>query len=138
MSHPVIIDTSVYVQHFRKGSYRSELSQLPYLIRNSSVVIAELTRGCRTQEERHVIEELANQTLLVTPTEKVWRESGKLLSRLSEKKGYSPEKIKDLHFDCLIALSARSVGAVVITLNRDDFEEIRKLKDFKLICWEDS
>jgi predicted nucleic acid-binding protein len=35
----------------------------------------------------------------------------------------------------LIALTARSYGARVITSNRDDFELIREYRDFKLEVW---
>lgn len=136
MSNLAIIDSSIYIENFRNSSYKNELCNLPYLVRNSSVVIAELYRGCRREKERKVIEELAETFSLVTPSEKVWKESGELLSHLSEDKGYTPEKIRDIHFDCLIALSARSIGATVITLNKNDFLEIKKYKNFKLICWE--
>lgn len=130
-----VIDTSIYVEHFRKGSYQKELFECDYLVRNSSVVLAELYRGCRTKEERKSIDELADNFPIITPSENNWLESGKILPRLFEKKGFLPEKLKDLHFDVLIALCARNIGATVITLNRSDFEEIRKIRDFKLVCW---
>lgn len=136
MSNFAVIDTSVYIQHFRRGLYKKELQEGDFLVRNSAVVLAELHRGCRLAEERERIEELSSRFSLITPTEKNWIESGRLLSRLSEKKGYLPEKLRDLHFDVLIALTARNVGAVVITNDRSDFEEIRRLKDFKLLCWD--
>jgi predicted nucleic acid-binding protein len=40
--------------------------------------------------------------------------------------------VRDLHFDVLIALTARSNGARVITSNRADFELIREYRAFKL------
>lgn len=130
-----ILDTSVYLEHFRKGLYKRDLQAGHFLIRNSAVVLSELYRGCRLEEEREAIDELASNFPVFNPTEKVWIESGKILSRLSEKKGYSSEKLRDLHFDALIALSARSMGAWVITLDGRDFEEIRRLRGFKLIVW---
>lgn len=130
-----ILDTSVYLEHFRKGLYRKELQAGDFLIRNSAVVLAELYRGCRLKEERESIDELASGFPVIVPTEKIWVESGKILSRFSEKKGYSPDKLRNLHFDVLIALSARSIGAWVITLDGTDFEEIRKARSFKLILW---
>jgi predicted nucleic acid-binding protein len=36
----------------------------------------------------------------------------------------------------LIALTARSIGASVITLNRKDFEDIRQYRRFRLLCWQ--
>jgi predicted nucleic acid-binding protein len=40
-----------------------------------------------------------------------------------------------MHFDVLIALTARTSGATLITSNRADFELIRKYRDFKLEVW---
>jgi len=37
-----------------------------------------------------------------------------------------PEKLRDMHFDVLIALTARNHGATVITSNKTDFELIRR------------
>jgi len=45
------------------------------------------------------------------------------------------EKVRDLHFDLLIALTARSHGARLITSNRPDFEMIRSHCQFKLEIW---
>ena len=49
--------------------------------------------------------------------------------------GFEPAKLRDLHFDVLIALTARSYGAKLITSNRTDFELIRKYKKFELEVW---
>ena len=135
MNRFAIIDTSIYVDHYRKDSYHKELTEIQYVVRNSSVVISELRRGCLTPSEREAIEDLAGLSPLITPTENIWLESGRLLSDLAQKKGYSPQKLRDLHFDVLIALSARTIGAYLITNNHKDFEEIQRMKDFKLIIW---
>jgi len=36
----------------------------------------------------------------------------------------------------VIVPTARSIGATVITLNGQDFEDIRLYRRFRLICWE--
>jgi len=54
---------------------------------------------------------------------------------LRRSKGYDARKIRDLHFDALIALTARAVGAVVITCNRADFEVLRGEESFDLVVW---
>ena len=46
-----------------------------------------------------------------------------------------PDKIRDLHFDLLIALTARTYGARLITSNRRDFELIKSYHDFQLEVW---
>jgi predicted nucleic acid-binding protein len=43
--------------------------------------------------------------------------------------------LRDLHFDVLIALSARSHGARLITTNRTDFELIKSYREFELEVW---
>jgi predicted nucleic acid-binding protein len=50
-------------------------------------------------------------------------------------KGFTPEKLRDLHFDLLIALTVRSFGARLITSNRGDFELIKSYRDFQLEVW---
>ena len=46
-----------------------------------------------------------------------------------------PDKIRDLHFDLLIALTARTYGARLITPNRRGFELIKIYHDFHLDVW---
>ena len=52
-----------------------------------------------------------------------------------EDNGFEQGKLRDLHFDVLIALTARSYGAKLITSNRADFELIREYRDFELEGW---
>ena len=51
------------------------------------------------------------------------------------RKGYDPNKLKDLAFDVLIALCARDVGATLITCNRQDFAEVARHTPFKVLYW---
>ena len=72
---------------------------------------------------------------ILAPTANNWLESGHLLAKIREDTGFEPRKLRDLHFDVLIALTARSHGARLITSNRADFELIREYRDFKLEVW---
>jgi predicted nucleic acid-binding protein len=92
------------------------------VVRNSAAVLAELWRGATTPVDRQVIQELEQRHPILTPTEKNWLESGRILAKIFADKGYEPKKLRDLHFDVLIALTARSHGARLITSNRTDFE----------------
>jgi predicted nucleic acid-binding protein len=130
-----LFDTSVYIDHLRTGRHRERIATITGRIRQSSVVLAELLRGAKKTVERDFVDTLARNSFLLTPTEGNWLESGRLLSRLSVEKGFSPEKLRDLHFDVLIALCALSHGATVITSNRTDFEMIRRYKRFDLEVW---
>ena len=72
---------------------------------------------------------------ILTPTEKNWLESGRILGKIHADKGFTPDKLRDLHFDVLIALTARSHGARLITSNRSDFEMINGYRRFQLETW---
>jgi predicted nucleic acid-binding protein len=111
------------------------MQDLEGVVRNSAVVFAELWRGASTPVDRHVIQALEEGHPLLTPTEKNWLESGRLLSKIHADKGFEPHKLRELHFDVLIALTVRAHGARLITSNRADFELIRDYRDFKLEVW---
>jgi predicted nucleic acid-binding protein len=134
-SNLVIFDTSVLVAHLRTGCYQQRIDNLTGLLRTSSVVLAELWRGATTLQERKFLEALARNHLILSPTEKNWLESGQLLGKIRAHTGFAPEKLRDLHFDVLIALTARSYGARLITSNRADFELISSYKKVDLEIW---
>ncbi len=135
MSSLIIFDTSVFVDHLRSGCHRERLETISGLIRTSSVVLAELWRGATKPEEKVFLRDLEKNHPVLTPTEKNWLESGQLLGRLQADQGFSTEKLRDLHFDVLIALTARTHGARLITSNRADFELVRSRREFKLEIW---
>ena len=131
----VIFDTSVLIDHVRTGRYAGRIDSVDGLIRSSSVVLAELWRGATKPQEHKFIEALARNHSVLTPTEKNWWESGQILGEIRAHKGFTPDKLRDLHFDVLIALTARSHGARLITSNRVDFEMISGYKKFQLEIW---
>jgi hypothetical protein len=75
------------------------------------VVLAELWRGATRPAERTFLKALEKNHPLLTPTEKNWFESGQILSKLNSDKCFLSGKLRDLHFDVLMALTARSHGA---------------------------
>ena len=131
----IIFDTSVLIDYLRSGRHQQRLDSVRGVIRNSSVVLAELWRGATRVQERKFIEALARNHLILTPTESNWLDSGQILGKISVQKGFGSEKLRDLHFDVLIALTARSYGARLITSNRSDFELISSYKDIQLEIW---
>ena len=72
---------------------------------------------------------------ILAPTENNWRESGQLLGKMRADQGFTPEKLRDLHFDVLIALTARSHGARLITSNRTEFEVVNRYRELRLEIW---
>jgi predicted nucleic acid-binding protein len=108
---------------------------LDELVRTSSVVLAELWRGSTTRAEERFLRNLEENYPIFTPTEKNWLESGQILRKIQRDHGFERAKLRDLHFDVLIALTARTEGARLITSNRADFEIIREYREFKLEVW---
>jgi predicted nucleic acid-binding protein len=135
MSEPIIFDTSVLADELRTGRHRRRIASITGIVRVSAVVLAELSRGVVSIAEKHFLESLAKSRPILTPTEKNWLESGRVLAEIRSTFGFEPAKLRNLHFDVLIALTARSYGARVITSNRADFELIRRYRRFELEVW---
>src|ERR1700690_3104907 len=135
MSDIVIFDTSVLVDELRTGRHRKRIESAQGLVPTSSVVLAELLRGVVEPAEHKFLRSLARNYPILTPTEKNWLESGEILARIHADNGFAPNKLRDLHFDVLIALTARSHGARLITSNRADFEVINRYRKLQLEIW---
>ena len=111
MSDIIVFDTSVLVDDLRTARHQAKIQSLSGLIRTTSMVLAELWRGATKAAERDFVRALGRNHPIFTPTEKTWLESGQLLAKIHAVKGFTPEKLRDLHFDVLIALTARSNAA---------------------------
>jgi predicted nucleic acid-binding protein len=131
----VIFDSSVLVDDLRTGRHRRRVADLDELVRNSAVVLAELWRGATTEADKSFLRTLERNYPIFTPTEKNWIESGQILGKIHSDRGFEATKLRDLHLDVLIALTARTHGARLITSNRTDFELIREYREFKLEVW---
>ena len=131
-----LLDTAIYIENFRSGRFTFRLLQSPFIIRCSSVVLHELLRGVRTATERKFVFELSRQCQVLTPTEQQWLKAAEILHRLRRREHYEAAKVRELAFDVLIALSARSIGASVITTNHADFQAIQREVPFHLLCWD--
>jgi len=135
VSDLIVFDTSVLVDDLRTARYQAKIQSISGLIRTSSVVLAELWRGATKTAEREFVRALGRNHPIFTPSERIWLESGQLLAKMRADKGFTSEKLRDLHFDVLIALTARSHGARLITSNRADFELIHQYRKFRLEVW---
>ena len=135
VSNLVILDTSIFIDHLRTGCHQRRIESLAGLVRTSSVVLAELWRGATKPAEREFLRTLEKNHRILTPTEAHWLESGRLLGRICADKGFAADKLRDLHFDLLIALTARSHGARLITSDRTDFEMIGAYRKLQLEIW---
>ena len=124
MANLVILDTSIFINHLRYGHHQNQMVSLNGLVRTSSVVLAELWRGVSKTAERGFLEALGKNHPILVPTRQNWLHSGQLLAKMREDRGFTPDKLRHLHFDVLIALTARSHGARLITADRTDFDLI--------------
>jgi predicted nucleic acid-binding protein len=131
----VIFDSSILVDDLRTGCHSQRIAALDELVRTSAVVLAELWRGAITDREDTFLSALERRYPIFSPTEKNWLDSGKILARIQADRGFEARKLRELHFDVLIALTARSHGAKLITSNRVDFELIREYREFELEVW---
>jgi predicted nucleic acid-binding protein len=135
MSEFIVFDTSVLVDDLRTGRHQERIRSITGLIRTSSVVLAELWRGATKTDEREFLRSLAKNHPILSPTEKNWLDSGEILAKIRLAHGFAASKLRDLHFDVLIALTARSHGARLITTNRVDFEMIHRFIKVRLEIW---
>jgi predicted nucleic acid-binding protein len=135
MSEFAVFDTSVLIDHLRTNCHAQRMASLDLPVRNSSVVLAELRLGATEAEEQNFLRELAKNYPIFTPTANNWLESSRILAKIRGDRGFEPAKLRDLHFDVFIALTARSHGALLISSNRADFELIREYREFKLDVW---
>jgi predicted nucleic acid-binding protein len=135
VSELIIFDTSVIIDDLRTGKHQQKIESVTGLIRTSSVVLAELWRGATKPAEHEFLRALEKNHPILVPTEKNWLESGRILGKICADKGFTPNRLRDLHFDMLIALTARSHGAKLITSNRADFEMIYAYRQIRLEVW---
>jgi predicted nucleic acid-binding protein len=135
MSRLFIFDACILIDQFRSDRWRQRVLLIEGHVRQSSVVLSELWRGATTDIDAKVIRNLEKGHPALIPTGKNWIESGQILSRIRSDHGFMPSKLRDLHFDLLIALTAHSFGATLITSNRSDFELIQQYRSFDLEIW---
>jgi predicted nucleic acid-binding protein len=124
VSSVIVFDTSIFIDQLRTGRHTARIQAVTGLIRTSVVVLAELWRGATTNVEHKFLHALERNHQVLATTVKNWVRSGQLLARIRIEKGFSPEKLRDLHFD-----------ARLITSNRADFELIRKYIPVQLEIW---
>jgi predicted nucleic acid-binding protein len=138
MSSSVVFDTSIFIGQLRHGQYQDRIDSVTGLIRISAVVLAELWRGAATPADRKFLRALQKNHPIWVPTKQNWCDSGELLGQVRVDQGFTPEKLRNLHFDVLIALTALSHGARLVTADRADFQLItsyRAAKGLSLEIW---
>jgi len=94
----------------------------------SSVVAMELRAGCRTRRDSRILEQLlapfVSAGRIVTPHHAIFWRAGQTLADLGQRTGLDAAARRRLVNDVLIALSAVSIGAALVTEDRADFKLI--------------
>ncbi|MBF0198860.1 MAG: PIN domain-containing protein [Planctomycetes bacterium] len=125
----VLVDTSLFISWFR-GQHidlaQKVLTCVPYL---SSVVATELKAGARTTKQQRQLDKMLSAyedtDRIITPDHQTYREAGTVIAKLGV-------PTKSILADTLIALSARSIGAEVWTINESDFKKVQGVRQYKL------
>ncbi|WP_437905730.1 PIN domain-containing protein [Sorangium sp. So ce327] len=129
----VLLDTNLYIGWLNRGIHE-DLMIGPGLVRYlSAVVQMELRAGATTLPARRAVDHLCRAYRgvgrIVAPDAEVFDHAGRTLRRLREA-GREVHRASLVN-DVLIALSARSLGATVLTAD-EDYDAIRAVLDFKL------
>jgi predicted nucleic acid-binding protein len=137
----ILYDTSFYIEVLRSKSF-AEASRSRYdadipITFFSSVVIQELLAGATDRLKRAVVEGLYRPFVrsgrIVTPSRSVWEEAGRLLGVMRGQRKDQVDRLAGSFVnDILIAISAKTIGAKVVTLNSEDFSLIRRYTPFSL------
>lgn len=132
----VVIDTNIYIDWLNEGQHETVLFRREAVKYLSAVVLMELSAGAFSTRDRRLVREVtsafAKVGRILVPTVTIYEEAGEVLRRLPESRGYTVASAYGLVNDVLIALSARSIGATVITQNERDFVAIQTIRPFKL------
>jgi len=140
-----LIDSDLYIDFLQNGRFHTEIARIyaEYTpgVYFSSVVIEELLVGATSFLERRNVEALYSPFeragRVIAPTHENWKETGTLLARVFRDQPSARSKLPHLVADCLIALSARAIGATVYTRNRRDFTLIQRFRRFSLVALEE-
>ena len=140
-----LIDTDLYIDLIQGGTTFAVIRELYDKespgIYFSSVVAQELLVGARSPAGRRRVETLFRPFekvgRVITPNHIQWKDAGAMLAKVLHVRSDLKAKLPGLVNDCLLALSARSLGATLYTRNREDFMLLRSIRSFSLVVISD-
>jgi predicted nucleic acid-binding protein len=132
----LVIDTNLYIDWLNAGRHERVLFQRDAVKYLSAVVALELYAGAFAPRDRRVVRDVVaafdRADRILVPSGLVYEDAGHVLRALQASRGHQVAGSSSRVNDVLIALSARSVGATVVTSNAKDFIAIREIRPFKL------
>ena len=132
----LVIDTSVYIDWLNKGRHEELLFQRDAVKYLSAVVLMELRAGAVLRADRRILQRLETAFegagRILTPSQALFAQAGDTLRRLQLEAGHNIGGSHSIANDVLIALSARSIGATVVTQNERDYRAIERIRPFRL------
>ena len=131
----LVIDTNIYIDWFNAGRHEDILFQRDAVKHLSAIVWMELRAGAFSSADRRLVRRVASAFQktgrILAPSRNVFDEAGDALRSLQQR-GVRVEASHSIVNDVLIALSARSIGATVVSQNQRDFRAIQAVRPFEL------
>jgi predicted nucleic acid-binding protein len=126
----VLLDTNVFIDYLRADLYVDWIfggvsNTIRFL---SSVVLMELRIGADTPRRRSAVDRIQAAfptSRLVAPSPSLFDQAGRLFRALHGDGSGVDDRLGPVN-DLLIALTARSIGATVLTSNVEHFRQIAK------------
>lgn len=140
--HPskLILDTSIYIPFINDGVAHPiiDFPQGHPIFFMSAVVMEELYAGASDAATMRLLDRLfdtfAKLNRMVAPDSLDWQKAGRVIAQLGRKYGFDDVFLSRITHDVLIALSARRIGASVVTNNRKGFLRIQEYVDVKIFA----
>ena len=133
----LVIDTNIYIDWLNAGRHEDILFQRDAVKHLSAVVLMELRAGACALRDRRLVQRLesvfAKAERILVPPRAVFIEAGDALRRLQARRSFRLDTSHSIVNDVLIALSARSIGATVVTQNDGDYRAIQSVAPFQLV-----
>jgi predicted nucleic acid-binding protein len=135
-----LLDTNVYLEAVRSEEARAQFRKtfFPLLPPTYFSAVVSYGLGVNAQNRRtrtllqDFVRPMERTGRVVTPEFDDWGLASEVVTAIEANEKSWRSKLPALLNDILIALSARRIGATLLTYNRDDFRLIRRHTDFSL------
>lgn len=128
LTRKVIIDTNVFIDYLRADIHSDWVfGQIDHTVRFlSAIVLMELRLGADTLRRKRAVDKIKSafpKERLIAPTPDIYDNAGKLFRDIYGDGSSFTDRVGTIN-DLLIALTARQIGATVITGNIAEYRRI--------------